>query len=106
MTKRHQHRPYCDDWACPSLWTCARSWGRSEPYWRFDPEADEREGVATYRGPRDQRFDACDHYERDQPRPWLQGVFRSLLPTERPIIPAGFRLHLVQNIAGDGEGEC
>lgn len=106
MPKRPQHRPYCDDWSCPSLWSCARSWGRSEPYWRFDPDADEQEGVTLYRGPRNPRYDACEDYERDQPRPWLQDAFKSLVPMERPIIPHGFRLHLVQDIAGDCEGEA
>lgn len=96
-------RPFCDDWSCPSLWSCARAWGRSMQYWRFDPEADQAEGVSWYKGPRNKRYDACEDYERDQPREWLRDVFKPLRPMERPAIPVGFKLHVV---AGDCDGEC
>lgn len=40
-------RPFCDDWSCPSLWTCARAWGRSEQYWRI-PEGFQLHLVAAH----------------------------------------------------------
>lgn len=68
-------RPFCDDWQCPSLRSCARAWGRSEQYWRIDPDADRKEGVTTYRGPREAAHDHCIDYERDEPREWLKAGF-------------------------------
>ena len=91
-----KRRPFCTDWSCPSLWSCARAWGRAEQYWRFDPEADQAEGTSWYKGPRNPRYDACEDYERDQPRAWLKDVFKSQGPgMPRPEIPAGFKLHSV-----------
>lgn len=104
MSKHPLRRPFCDDWSCPSLWSCARSWGRSEAYWRFDPEADQAESVSWYKGPRPSRYDACEDYERDQPRAWLKDAFKPMgPPMDRPVIPVGFQLHVV---AGDCDGEC
>jgi hypothetical protein len=97
-------RPFCTDWSCPSLWSCARAWGRSEQYWRFDPEADLAEGVSWYTGPRNKQRAACEDYERDKPREWLKDAFKPMGPAmQRPDIPADFKLHSVK-FDCDGEG--
>lgn len=93
MTKR---RPYCDDWTCPSLWSCARAYGRSRPYWRFNVEADEREGITWYKGPRNPRRDACEDYERDVAREWLKDAFTPLGSSEPPARTPG-QLRLVDS---------
>ena len=35
---RGKPKTYCDDWSCPSLWGCERSWARAEEYWNFDQD--------------------------------------------------------------------
>lgn len=90
-----RRRPYCEDWGCPPLWTCARAFGRSEAYWRFDPEADASEGLSLYPGQRKPGHEACADWERDKPRPWLAGAFEPQVPMQRPEIPEGFTIHLL-----------
>lgn len=104
MARRPAPLPFCDDWACPSLWSCARSWGRSWPYWRFDIEADSAEGVTLYKGPRNPQRASCEDYGRDTPRAWLKGAFDAG-PMARPTIPPGFRLLAVPTDI-DCDGEC
>lgn len=61
------HTPigYCEDWQCPSGWSCAKFYGRSQEYAALDLP-----GSPLFRGPRGQT-DFCDLYERDAPKPWL-----------------------------------
>lgn len=96
-------KSFCDDWACPSLWTCARAWGRAEAYWRFDPEADDRDRISLQKGPRKPGHDACSEWKRDVARPWLADAFKphNGVGMERPVIPPNFKLAAV-----DCEGEA
>lgn len=94
MTARRKKEPektLCDDWACPSMWSCARFWGRSKAYWDFDIEAPH---APLVKGPRRVGVDSCDDYERDVPREWLAGAFEPLAPMKPP--PRGFKLYLVE----------
>ncbi len=91
-------RPICDDWGCPSMWTCARAWGRAEAYWRFDPDQDARERISLYAGLRKPGHEACADWERDKPRPWLAGAFEPMngVGMTRPVIPPNFKLAAVE----------
>lgn len=91
---RRKPKTYCDDWSCPSMWTCARAWGRAEEYWTFDQEDFDAGRVETRRFDRRPGVDSCDDYQRDVPRAWLKDVFTSQVPMEPPM--RGYRLHLVQ----------
>lgn len=71
---------YCDDWSCPSNWSCREFWGRSREYWAFNIEAP----VSLRRGPRKKGYNACDDYERDEPREWMQDKFLAQIPMEPP----------------------
>lgn len=97
MTKRRasRPRPYCDDWSCPAHWTCARSWARAMEYWRFDPEADEREGVSLYKGPRNPHRAACEDFEKDVPREWLKDIWTAQVPDSSPRPAAPWRPYVV-----------
>lgn len=90
-------RPFCMDFSCPAMWTCARFFGRSENYWRFDLEADEAEGVTFYKGPRNPRRAECEDWERDQPRPWLVEAFA---PVGGPKAPPSLQLRLFTVVEG------
>lgn len=89
-------RAFCDDWSCPSMWTCARAFGRSEIYWRFSIDEAVEDPADFYKGPRKPGFDACDDYEHDKPREWLKDVFTPQIPMARPDIPAGFRIYAIE----------
>lgn len=95
-----QPLPFCDDWACPAKASCARHFGRSINYWRFDVEADHREGVRFAKGPREAGHDHCKDYERDEIRPWMVDAFTaSPLPEGRwrmPLFVSPFETNAVR----------
>lgn len=63
---------YCDDWCCPSRWTCLRFWGAAQEYWAFDVDAP----VEIRRSWRNQHLTSCMDYRRaEAPRSWLAGAF-------------------------------
>lgn len=81
----------CEDWECPSKWSCAHAFCRSHAYWAM-----KQPGPELFKGDRRRHQDACAEYERDRPRPWLKDVFTSPV-SGRPDIPDDYPgLQLVQ----------
>jgi len=80
MAKR---RRYCEDWQCPSKWSCAQALCRSHAYWAMSERP-----LELFKGERRRYQDACADYERDIPRPWLKDAFTPFRgDSARPDIP-------------------
>lgn len=83
MTKRQR---LCEDWECPSKWSCRLALCRSHAYWAMSERP-----LDLFKGERRRHQDACTEYERDQQQPWLKDVFKARMPAgSRPEIPDGY----------------
>lgn len=70
---------YCDDWACPIKWSCARHFCRSKDYWTMAEKP-----KTFFRGQRTRW--GCPDFVQDVPRPWLAGAFECK-GSEPPAFP-------------------
>lgn len=58
--------PLCGDWRCPARVSCLHHLGRNDSY--GGPAAP---APLTTRPPRPAGADSCQHYQFDEPAPWL-----------------------------------
>ena len=83
----------CEDWQCPSKWSCAHALCRSYEYWAMVDKP-----LNLFKGDRRRYQDACADYERDQPREWMKDAFRAHGAESAPTMPDGWEgLHIVRN---------